>query len=239
MRCDECGMQSVPAVPEVATVFGSRVIRGTRCRKYSERDLEAFDTVNTPLLGRIRTKIRIDQNVKMGPNANYVPPQQRPCFDKNVALLHTYPGIHPDIVRKVGQSSSGLVIAAYGAGCIPCSTELASNAYSLEPVIRELSDDEIPVVVTTQCVTGLAEIDEYETGSAAHLAGAIIANDLTPESALVKLSWVLANQDLWPPKASQAARGSPGRLGAIKFAMLTPMAGEIMTNPKRRSVYGP
>ena len=93
-------------------------------------------------------------------------------------------------------------------------------------------------MVTTQCVTGQAEVGLYETGNTARQAGAIIANDITPEAAFVKLSWLLANEDRWPRKARQAARGGPGRIGAIRTAMLTEMAGEVTENADLRSVMG-
>lgn len=225
---------------EVAVVFGSRIIRATRCRKFSERDLEAFDTVNVPLLGRIRLTIRIDPATMLRRAARKARDAFDPAseFDERVALLTVFPGMNPELLETVGRQCSGIVLAAFGAGNIPCSSDSYSNALGLEPAIADLVGQDIPVVVTTQCVTGQAEVGLYETGEAARHSRAIIANDMTPEAAFVKLSWLLANEQRWPRKAHQALRGGPGRIGAIRTAMLTDMAGEVTDNTGLRSVLG-
>lgn len=234
------GRQGVPVVQEVVVVFGSRIIRATRCRKYSECDLEAFDTVNVPLVGRIRTAIRIDPAMLLNTVAFTGAGRFRAAsqFDGRVALLHVYPGMDPTILPKIGSDCSGVVLAAFGAGNIPCSTETFRNEYSLQPSIEALVERDTPVVITTQCVTGQAEVGLYETGSAAKTAGAIIVNDMTPEAAFVKLSWLLANQQCWPRKAKQAARGGPGFIGAVRTAMLNNLTGEITENPELYGLLG-
>jgi L-asparaginase len=230
-----------PILRQVAVVFGSRIIRGTRCRKYSERDLEAFDTANAPLLGRIRLQIRMDPSLEHTQalvSGSTEREDTLPCeFDPRVSMLYLHPGLRPEIVEAVGRASSGLVLAAFGAGNVPCSTADYANPLALVPVIQSLVSDDIPVVITTQCVTGQAEVGLYETGDAARQARAIVANDMTPEAAYVKLAWVLGNGQAWPKKAIQALRGGPGRIGAIRTVMLTPIAGELVTNADLRGPF--
>lgn len=225
-----------PVMNEVVIVFGTKVIRGTRARKYSERDLEAFDSVNTPLLGRIRLQVKIKRNLVL--NNTEESEKYGTNFDPNVNMLYLYPGIDPNTVLKVGENSSALVLAAFGAGNIPCKeTNLPNNPYSLEKVVATLTGRNIPVVITTQCVTGQAEFSMYEAGHAARNAGAIIANDMTPETAYVKMSWILANEQFWPNDAKRAARGGPGWLEGVKKAMISNMAGEITENPVMNSCW--
>jgi L-asparaginase len=219
-----------PVLREVAVVFGSKIIRGTRCRKYSEHELEAFDSVNVPPIGRIRTSLSLESHLLLGGSQRRTRFVAAPSFDARVAMLTVYPGMDPDVITAVGVQSSGLVLAAFGAGNIPSSSATAVNDLSLESSIADLVRQEKPVIVTTQCVTGMAEIGRYETGSKAQEAGAIIANDMTPEAAFVKLAWLLANQDRWPSDARRAVQGKPGRIRAIARAMLWPYAGEITAN---------
>nr|WP_243436110.1 hypothetical protein [Acanthopleuribacter pedis] len=82
-----------------------------------------------------------------------------------------------------------MVIAAYGAGNIP--TKQGPGFYSLVSVIAHLHQGGIPVVLTTQCVTGQAEPHLYQTGYYAHCAGALAGGDMLPKTAMVKLSWLL------------------------------------------------
>jgi L-asparaginase len=225
--------QSTTAVRGVVVVFGTRIILGTRTRKYSEWDIEAFRSVNAPDVGRIRLDISLDPNMTetfLHKSERRQTPVFGSRFDRKVSLLYLYPGISPDVVYHVGRLSSGLILACFGAGNIPSSARSFENSCSLEVPIRELIAGGVPVGVTTQCVVGQAEMGMYETGSAARKAGAIILNDMTLESAFVKLSWILANESQWPKAALRAKRGGPGRIVAIRNAMITDYCGEITEN---------
>lgn len=218
----ERGGRRVPALRGVAVVFGSQIIDGARCRKMSENDLDAFASINAPPLGTIRREIELSPSSAAGGRAAR---RSRPAairsveFDEEVAMLELYPGIKPEVVDGVAGRASGLVLAAFGAGNIPSSTERADNPLSLEGAIRRAVDRGVPVVVTTQCPRGLAEPGLYDAGARARAAGAIVANDMTTEAAFAKLSWLLAA--LGRPR--DGARG----MAAIRRGMLTPYAGEI------------
>ncbi len=226
----------IPALAEVAVVFGTRIIRATRCRKYSEFDIEAFDTVNTPLLGRIGLKIRLSSSMVLRQKVTTSPNFKAAAkFAPGIVTMHLYPGMTSDVLDRVGQNAAGVVLAAFGAGNVP---SIPDDPHSLVPAIQSFTGRQIPVVVTTQCVVGRAEHNAYQAGGAAARAGAIIANDLTPECAAVKLSWLLANEDRWPAQAKRALRGGPGRMGAIRTAMLTDLVGEVTSNRELKGLFG-
>lgn len=201
-----------PALARVAVVFGTRIIEGARSRKVSENDFEAFASINAPLLGTIRREIELSPLATQKLKAR-LSMDEPIAFDEDVALLQLYPGMRPAILDEVASRASGLVLAAFGAGNVPSSTEGFDNPLSLEPAIRRAVERGVPVVVTTQCPHGLAEPGLYETGTRARAAGAIVANDMTTEAALVKLSWLLG-------------RGTRA-LPALERAMRTPLAFEI------------
>jgi L-asparaginase/Glu-tRNA(Gln) amidotransferase subunit D len=191
--------------------------------------------VNAPVLGRFGTAVRVHHHLLLPQDGPFKP---APAFDPNVWLLPLFPGLSPDGVRAIAEKASGLVLAGFGAGNIPSGSDAARRGNGLEDVIRECAERTQPVVVTTRCVVGQAE-GGYATGHAARRAGAIIANDLTPECAFVKLAWVLgnlANPDVLPRDAQRAGRGGPGRLGMVRKAMLTPLAGEITDNATMEAV---
>lgn len=220
-----------PALGEVAVVFGSRIIRATRCRKTSEDALEAFDSVNVPLLGRIGLEIRISPFIRLAHLQKHDTFGFQPAseFSKNVALLHVYPGMDPEFLTCVGRRSSAVVLAAFGAGNIPCGTDSERNPFGLQSALDVLYSAGIPVAITTQCNSGQADPGMYEAGEAARRAGAIICNDMSSETAFVKLSWLLANEDRWPA-AAQAVRQQGQRLEAVRIAMMEDLAGEIGRN---------
>jgi glutamyl-tRNA(Gln) amidotransferase subunit D len=58
-------------------------------------------------------------------------------------------------------------------------------------MIRKATDAKIPVIVTSQCLNGRICDLVYDTGRDMLKAGAIEGEDILPETALVKLMWVL------------------------------------------------
>lgn len=216
-----------PAFPEVVVTFGSKIIRGTRCRKYSERDLDAFNTVNDSLLGRLQLEVSINEPAIQRQSPRDLSVDSPPGFDDQVGIVSLYPSMPPNLLLETGRKCSGVILSTYGAGNIPCSSTRPQNPYGLEKTIATLVEEGIPVGITTRCVVGAAEMGAYENNAAARQAGAMVLNDMTTESAYIKLSWVLANQDLWPKEAKRALEGGPGFIGAVRKAMLDPVAGEI------------
>jgi len=219
--------ERVPAFPEVVVTFGSKIIRGTRCRKFSERDLDAFDTVNGPLLGRIQLEVSLNEPAIRRESARDFAIDSPVEFDDAVGVVSLYPSMRPKLLLEIGHRCSGIILSTYGAGNIPCSSTRSQNPYSLEEAISRLVEAGTPVGITTRCVVGAAEMGAYENNAAARRAGARVRNDRTTETAYVKLSWVLANEHLWPKEAKRALEGGPGYIGAVRKAMLDPVVGEI------------
>lgn len=171
---------------EVAVVFGSQILRGSRAKKTSVFDLQAFTSVNDTPLGSIGLSIKFSSTARMRSRKK---PILRAVLNENVAMMSIYPGIKPDVLRYVSQNHDGIILEGYGAGNIP------NGKNSLIPIIKEATDSNIPVVVCTQCIVGSTEMELYQVGRAALEAGAIPAMDMTPETALVKLMWVLGQTD--------------------------------------------
>ena len=79
----------------------------------------------------------------------------------------------------------------------------------------DLTRDGIAVVMTTQTLQGRVSMRVYDTGRDLLKAGVIEGQDMTPETAYVKLMWVL---------------GHTREHAEVARAMATNVAGEI--NPK-------
>ncbi|MDP2845711.1 MAG: Glu-tRNA(Gln) amidotransferase GatDE subunit D, partial [Candidatus Methanoperedens sp.] len=97
----------------------------------------------------------------------------------------------------------GIVIEGTGLGHV--STEWI-------PLIRNAVEAGIPVVMTSQCVSGRVCDRVYDTGRDILRAGAIEGEDMLSEVALVKLMWAL---------------GQTADVGKVKEMMRTNIAGEI------------
>lgn len=174
---------AISDLAEVAVVFGSLIIRGTRAKKTSVFDMQAFVSVNDVPLGTIGLSIKFSEFAKCRSRKK---PLLLPYLNQNVAMMPVYPGIKPEIIDYLAKNHDGIVIEGYGAGNIPTGEK------SLIPSISSAIQKNIPVVVCTQCIVGSTEMELYQVGRAALDVGAIPAMDMTPEATLVKLMWVLA-----------------------------------------------
>lgn len=177
---------AISDLAEVAVVFGSLIIRGTRAKKTSVFDMQAFISVNDVPLGTIGLAIKFSSFAKTRSRRK---PLLRTSLNESVALLPVYPGMKSEIIDYIAANHHGIVLEGYGAGNIP------SGEKSLIPAISAAISRNVPVVVCTQCIVGSTEMELYQVGRAALEAGAIPAMDMTPEASVVKLMWVLGQTD--------------------------------------------
>jgi glutamyl-tRNA(Gln) amidotransferase subunit D len=128
------------------------------------------------------------------------------ALDMKVALVSFYPGQRPAELEGVLQGLHGIVLAGTGLGHV---------AHDLNPVVHQATRDGVAVVMTTQTLQGRVSLRVYDTGRDLLKAGVIEGQDMTPETAYVKLMWVLGHTR----EPAEVAR-----------AMATNVAGEI--NPR-------
>ncbi|MCK4928691.1 MAG: Glu-tRNA(Gln) amidotransferase GatDE subunit D, partial [Methanosarcinales archaeon] len=83
-------------------------------------------------------------------------------------------------------------------------------------------DAGIPAIVTSQCISGRVCDRVYDTGRDILTAGAIEAEDMLPEVALVKLMWAL---------------GQTSDIDEVKKLMSIDMAGEMTRSSRTWDVY--
>jgi glutamyl-tRNA(Gln) amidotransferase subunit D len=100
-------------------------------------------------------------------------------------------------------------------GIVLAGTGLGHVAQDLTPIVRQATRDGVAVVMTTQTLQGRVSLRVYDTGRDLLKAGAIEGQDMTPETAYVKLMWVLGHTR----EPAEVAR-----------AMATNVAGEL--NPR-------
>jgi L-asparaginase len=65
----------------------------------------------------------------------------------------------------------------------------------LSQLLKEATEKNIIIVNISQCLTGCVEMERYETGRQLMSTGVLCGYDITPESAITKLMFLLA-QDL-------------------------------------------
>jgi glutamyl-tRNA(Gln) amidotransferase subunit D len=154
--------------------------RGTRVRKMHTSKRNAFLSINENPLGRVQNgKITIsEQYHKRGEG----PVKVMEKMETKVGLVYTYPGINSELIDFIAEKNKGIVIAGSGLGHTPL--ELLES-------IRNAISNGIHIVMTSQCIYGRVNMNVYSTGRDLMKAGVISAEDMLPETAYVKLMWVL------------------------------------------------
>ena len=180
------------------------VHRGVKVRKMHTSRRDAFQSVNDIPLAKVyyrERKIEIlrDDYIRKK-DANEVDAK----FDTNVFLLKYYPGLLPDIIDYLmNKGVKGIIVEGTGLG------HTSSEFYN---AFKKATKDGIFVGMTSQCLFGRVNMNVYTTGRLLQEAGVVPLEDMLPETALVKLMWVLAHET---------------DLDKVKELMLTNFVGEI------------
>lgn len=175
-------------IPEVGLFFDNKLFRGNRTTKAHATILDAFDTPNLPPLMKLGIKIDVAWDSIFRPSV-VKPFSVQKKMDPNVCILRLFPGIKGELVTHFCQPPvRGVVLQSYGAGNAPEREDILS-------AFKAASDRGVLIVNTTQCHGGFVEA-AYHAGQILLAAGVLPGGDMTPESALTKLSYVLANDEL-------------------------------------------
>lgn len=157
--------------------------RGTKARKCHTSRRDAFQSVNTTPLARVR-KNSIQMLTK---EYNTRDPKREVTlkaeFDQKVALIKFYPGMNQEIIDwYVQKGVRGIVLEGTGLGHV--------GSYIFEG-IRNAIQHNVIVGMTSQCIWGRINMNVYNQGRDLLALGVIPLQDMLPETAAVKLMWVL------------------------------------------------
>ena len=158
------------------------VHRGTRVRKMHTSRRDAFRSINAVPVAQIDPagKITFKDEVPKASDRTVACTK----MEKDVVLLHYYPGMNVGLFRGLMVGRKGVVIAGSGLGHV--SDDIAA-------MLKEAIDDGSVVVMTSQCINGPTGMNIYNKGRELQSIGVIPVMDMLPETAYVKLMWALAN----------------------------------------------
>ena len=178
--------------------------RGTKVRKCHTSRRDTFQTINDIPIGMVKddkittfrndyTKTRPRGKVKLDAK-----------FEPRIALVKVFPNMQTKAIQALLDAGyKGIVLEGTGLGHTP---------ESLYAGVKRAVKQEIPVVMTSQCVWGRVDMKVYSTGRDLLQLGVVPGEDMLPETAYVKLMWVM---------------GRTRDLNEISRLMRTNLAGEI------------
>ncbi|MBF0180274.1 MAG: asparaginase [Magnetococcales bacterium] len=183
----------------IMAVFGSHIITGTRVKKDTEFDYDAFKSFSIGSIGRIGRIININEAnlqkhlsyLKTGLYPEAKNADQLVCeneFDMRIVSLTEFPGMSSDLFKSLVEHNDiqGFILRAFGAGD-PCMDH--------ERAFEYLKGKGIPIIVTTQAPNGNSNFQVNDPGKLLRDKKlAIPAYDMSIEAMTTKLAWLLAKK---------------------------------------------
>ncbi len=156
---------------------------GTKVRKNHTSRRDAFESVNISPVAHVKDqKIELKTKLPGRKDARF---EAKTKFEEKVALVKFYPGFDPFLIDALVKSGyKGIVLEGTGLG------HVSTKCYD---AIQKATSNGILVAMTSQCIWGRVRMTVYSTGRELLNLGVIPLADMLPETALVKMMWVLAN----------------------------------------------
>lgn len=178
----------LPKIGEVCLYFEYKLYRANRTTKISAEQFEAFQSPNFPPLGESGVHLNFNDRVlkKINKNKKLI---IRKNFDANIVILKLFPGITEHVIKSILEISNlqGVILETYGAGNAPTYDWFLA-------LLKKAINKKIPIVNVSQCISGSVLLGHYETSNHLKNLGIISGKDITTESAVAKLKYLLGEK---------------------------------------------
>ncbi len=179
---------------------------GTKVRKMHTTRRDAFQTINGQPWAKVYPdgKIIKESNVpsrdlSVVPNRTDSEIQLKPKIEEKVALIKIHPGMNPELIDfYLEKKFKGIVFEGTALGHLPTTIK----EKSLIPKIEKAKKAGVLMTMTSQCLYGRVHPHVYSNLREVSSRGVIYCEDMLPETAYVKLIWVLG-QTKDPKKARE------------------------------------
>jgi len=175
-----------PIIAEVCLYFEYKLYRANRTTKIHAEQFEAFASLNYPPLAESGVHLNFDEHILLQPKKEQLELVVRKNLDTNIVILKLFPGITKNVVKSILETKDlkGIVLETYGAGNAP------TEKWFID-ALKEAIKKNIQLINVTQCVGGSVILGRYETSTQLKEIGVINGKDITTESAIAKLMYLL------------------------------------------------
>src|SRR3989344_4149230 len=184
-------------------------LRGTKVRKMHSSRRDTFKPINCEPIARVYPN-KVEFLSSYNACSNGLTKLDTEFSDK-IALIHYYPGQDPAILDyHLVQGYKGIIVAATGFGHVAMGD--VKNSWG--PTIKRLIKQGVIICFAPQTFYGKLNSKVYSPGRDLEALGIIYLRDMLPETAFVKLGWVLGHKQ-WK--------------GLVREKMLENVSGEFNT----------
>ncbi len=167
----------------VSVVFDGKVIAGTRAKKTHTKSYHAFSSINFPYLALFQGS----RLVRFFEEHNAPRPVFYHTLDQKVGLFKVLPNFDEQLLYYLLEKNDAVIIESFGSGGLP------ERGEDMLHRLREYTERGKFIVMTTQVQSEGSDMSVYRVGSRLkESCGIIECFDMTPESVLAKLMWILS-----------------------------------------------
>jgi len=174
-----------PKIAEVCLYFEYKLYRANRTTKISASQFEAFHSHNFPPIGESGVELTFNETLlhQADPDKKLI---VRKRIDENIVILKIFPGVTRQVVQSILNipELKGVILETYGSGNAP------TESWFID-LLKEIIKRNIPIVNVTQCISGSVVLGYYKTSSKLKEIGIISGKDITTESAIAKMRYLL------------------------------------------------
>ncbi|MCI2228665.1 asparaginase [Polaribacter sp. MSW13] len=179
--------ENKPVISEVCLYFEYKLYRANRTTKINAEQFEAFASMNYPPLAESGVHLNFNEHLIHQPKEETSALIVRKKLITDIVILKLFPGITAHVVESILNSKGlkGVVLETYGAGNAPDETWFVD-------LLKKAISKGIRIVNVTQCAGGSVIQGHYETSIALKEIGIVSGRDITTESAVAKLMYLLS-----------------------------------------------
>lgn len=175
-----------PIIKEVGLYFEYKLYRANRTTKINAEQFEAFNSMNYPPLVESGVHLHFNHHLLYKSKNE----DDSLIFRKNliddVVVLKLFPGITSKVVATILNipNLKGVILETYGSGNAP------TESWFID-LLAEAVQKGIQIVNVTQCAGGSVILGLYETSTDLKRIGIINGKDITTETAVAKMMYLL------------------------------------------------
>ncbi len=171
------------------------ILSGTKSRKMHSSRRDSFKTINDIPVARINFESKKIEYLKTDYQRKKEEQELKlkTKMEEKTALIKIHPNFNAKQLEFYQKKEfKGIILEGTGLGHAPIGGKGSQENKKIFEEIKKLSEKAV-VVMASQAFYGRINMNVYSTGKDLLNAGVIPAEDMTPETAFIKLAWLLGN----------------------------------------------